>query len=151
MSLINEALKRAKRTQPATSAAEGPALRPAETVRQADKGPGLLLPILIGAGLALACFLLWQWFHAGAATQVRARSRSVAEDAAPVLIPSAPAPAAALPKAPAVATVPVAGQESPEKISSTNVAASGELVDTNAVAVVEAKPLPPTYKLQSIF
>lgn len=151
MSLINEALKRAKRTQPAASSAEGPALRPAESPRQADERQGLLLPILIGAVLALACFLLWQWFHTGAAAQVRARSHAVVEDSAPV-IPSAPAPVAALPKAPVVTTVPVADQQRWENISSTNAGAvSGELGDTNGVAVPEAKPLPPTYKLQSIF
>ncbi|MDB6109545.1 MAG: hypothetical protein JWR69_1295 [Pedosphaera sp.] len=149
MSLINEALKKAKRTQPAASSAEGPALRPAETTRHADEGPGLFLPILIGAVLVLACFLLWQWFHAGAAAQVRARSRTVAENPAPVVIPSAPSPVTAPPTVPVTTVTP---QKSENHVSTNEVAAgSDEPAVTNAVAAPEPKPQAPTYKLQSIF
>jgi hypothetical protein len=155
MSLINEALKRAKRTQPAASSAEGPALRPAETMRHADEGPGLLLPIVIGAVLVLACFLLWQWFHAGAAAQVRARSRSVAENPVPVVIPSAPSAVPAQAKVPVATVTPVvaANPQTAENNLSTNEVAVGsnEPAATNAVAAPEPKPQAPAYKLQSIF
>ncbi len=66
MSLINDALKRAKQAQAQTSpsAAAGPALRPVEPASDTRKSFGVVLPaffiIVIGAGL----FLLWGRFHA---------------------------------------------------------------------------------------
>jgi len=67
MSLINDALKRAKQAQTqaqaSPSVAAGPQLRPVESVAHVNKPFGLLLPaalvVLIGIGL----FLVWGRFH----------------------------------------------------------------------------------------
>jgi hypothetical protein len=155
MSLINEALKRAKRTQPAAPSAEGPVLRPADPVRHADEGPGLLLPLLIGVVLVLACILLWQWFHAGATAQVRARSISTEANPAPVAAMTVSSPVSVQPKAPVTPTIPVPAANAQASGGNTStdrdVGASIEPDATNVVAVPESKPQPPTYKLQSIF
>src|SRR3954451_10507553 len=145
MSLINEALKRAKRTQPSAPSAEGPALRPADPARPEDEGPGLLLPLLIGVVLVLACILLWQWFHTGATAQVRARSSVVEVNPAAAPTPAAVPVAATLP-VPAANLLPTSADN-----SAADQVIAVEPGATNAVAVPTAKPQPPAYKLQGIF
>ena len=53
MSLINDALKRAKETQPAAAPAAGPDLRPVDSSPRPNK-VGFLLPLLVVVILALA-------------------------------------------------------------------------------------------------
>jgi hypothetical protein len=152
MSLINDALKQAKATQPAlTSVASGPALRPVEPARR-SRGTGFLLPAVILVVLVLALILLWQWFHGGADLQVRAKTIPSAElvaatptpapvAAVPAIVPTTPAPAISTP-----APVPA----SAETVKVADASATVPAV-TPAVAVEPAKPQPPTYKVQSIF
>ncbi|HYV28548.1 MAG TPA: hypothetical protein VFA77_13510, partial [Candidatus Eisenbacteria bacterium] len=65
MSLINDALKRAKQAQQqaSSSGASGPQLRPAEASLQKGRTLGLALPIFIVALIALGLFLAWGRFH----------------------------------------------------------------------------------------
>ncbi len=61
MSLINDALKRAKETQPQSVAAAGPSLQPVLTAQRAR--PDFLLPMLALVILLLAGLLFWAWSH----------------------------------------------------------------------------------------
>jgi hypothetical protein len=82
MSLINDALKRARQAQPENLApADGPWLRPVERAPRGAR-PDFLMLALIGVVLVLAGVLLLQWFHSGDLI-VRAKT-----------IPAAPAPEA---------------------------------------------------------
>jgi hypothetical protein len=61
MSLINDALKRARQAQEKIppSSESGPQLRPVEAIHQAKRSSGLVLAILIFAGIAAGFFLVW--------------------------------------------------------------------------------------------
>ncbi|HWF19330.1 MAG TPA: hypothetical protein VG754_08680 [Verrucomicrobiae bacterium] len=149
MSLLNDALKKAKNTQPNASAtADGPILRPDFAQGRVRAGNDFLLPALIVIILLLAALLLWQWFRAETG-EIKVRARTIAPSE---IVPTGPvheAVAASVPQ-PALA---------PEKISATNASAATvtpATVVTNAPVVVPvpAAPAPPppvTYKLQSIF
>lgn len=121
MSMINDALKRAKAAQPKNAAPAGPSLQQVEPASAPAARANFWLPIIIGVVLLLAGLLLWQWFVG----TVRVRAKSV---------PGVEASQPALAKA--VSTRAATGS-----ISETA---------TNA-AVATAKPHPPAYKLQSIF
>jgi hypothetical protein len=122
MSLINDALKRARQAQPENLApADGPWLRPVERAPRGAR-PDFLMLALIGVVLVLAGVLLLQWFHSGDLI-VRAKT-----------IPAAPAPEA-------IHATPASVQTAAVAQPATNL----------AVAVEPAKPPPIVYKLQSIF
>jgi hypothetical protein len=133
MSLVNDALKRAKDTAPkGITPAVGP-MRLAETVPR-SRSSGFLISMLALVILLLAGLLLWQWSHGGnSELKVRANARPAVEDPAPApqvsqnLLVTAPPPSA--PPTAAVAPEPVM---------------------TNVVAVAPPKPAPITYKLQSV-
>lgn len=61
MSLINDALKRAKHAQPKRPplATPGPAMRPVEPVRRSDSGPGILMPLVLVALVGVGGFMIW--------------------------------------------------------------------------------------------
>ncbi|HZQ47000.1 MAG TPA: hypothetical protein VFC07_08315 [Verrucomicrobiae bacterium] len=139
MSLVNDALKRAKQGAPKS---ETPAVGPMRVVESGRRpvGTGVLLSMLILVILLLAGLLLWQWFHGGSAElQVRANSRSTA--AIPGSLPPVSGEAL-VPMKPAPAPAPAPSEKT--------VAARPEPVATKLVAVEPAKPMPITYKLQSI-
>jgi hypothetical protein len=156
MSLINEALKKARQAQvqPVAQTAATPALRPVDPARHADNGGGLWLPILIAVTLITSGALLWQWFASGRVETVRARSTPAAAVPVPASVP--------LPASPTVATAPTPAPPSrpiqippiaPDaKQDSTNavVATPEPPPATNAVVVAEV-PKAPVYKLQGIF
>jgi hypothetical protein len=127
MSLINDALKRAKETQPQGVAAAGPSLQPVLTAQRAR--PDFLLPMLALVILLLAALLFWAWSHGVEVVKVRANSFPVAVTPSPVAEPSPVAPAN-----PVVA------------------AAAVEPMTNAVVAAPVVEPVKPvTYKLQSIF
>lgn len=150
MSLINDALKRAKQAQrDAGTPADGPDLRPAYAPRRSETD--WLLPVLSGVILLLGVLLLWQWFQSGArAMQVRANTAPL--ETAAVQPPSVPA---AMP-------IPAENPQSSEVIkgakgTEATAIAPTTATPTNAAPVAAATPaapaLPPapTYKLQSLF
>ncbi len=141
MSLINDALRQARQTQPAHSAtADGPALTPVEPARHSG-GSSLLLPMIIAVVLAMAVALLWIYFRSGGdVLMVRASSHS--QDTVEVATPQTPAPSPVL----VPATTPAA---TPTPVPSINAVAT----NTNSVdgAADPPKALPQVYRLQSIF
>jgi len=153
MSLINDALKRARTAQPKTaSPANGPLLHPVDAPRRAVAGNDFLLPTLIVVVLLLAALLLWSWFHASGDLKVRARSLLTAMQPALALTPvthnpfnSALATNSDKPIAAAPATNPIVASTNPPG-SAVNPPATG-VVD----ATLAARALPVTYKLQGIF
>ena len=127
MSLINDALKRAKQAQPANLApADGPALRPVERAPRSER-PDFLMPALIVVILALAGLLVWQWSLGAGTTTVRARTVAATET-----IQTAPVSQAQIVAAPATIAAP-------------------QPVTNAVVAAEPPKPAPIVYKLQSVF
>src|ERR1700728_2415670 len=99
MSMINDALKRAKETQPKNTAAEGPPLQHVNVVRPARR-PDLLLPLLVAVILLLAAVLFGLWWHSDMGV-VMVRAKSLPEPVQPVHLAeiSKPAPVIASPVA----------------------------------------------------
>ena len=103
MSLINDALRRAKETQQQTPPPPSPELpfRPVEPTQQiARRDLGLLLPVALAGVALLALLLAWVLTHPrGSATpfEVNARTARVPQAASPASAPPAqPAPAPTL-------------------------------------------------------
>src|SRR5580692_9639880 len=133
MSLINDALKRAKQAQPANLApADGPTLRPVEPAAHPIK-PDYLMFALIAVILLLAGVLALQWFRSGTVT---VQDRTIIAD-------TIPAPAVV--QRASVASV-AAGAPAP-----TTAAPVSAKPVTAIVAVEPAKVAAPVYRLQSVF
>jgi hypothetical protein len=141
MSLINDALKRARQAQPPTPPAESSNhhLHPVEPAHHVRHGLGVLVPVSF-AGLALlVLLLLWQRYeglkaarngHGDAPNTLVAEAKSL-PIADPAPAPPEPAPAAVAPSAP----TPAVTNSAP----------------TNAVATPEPPPEKPApLKLQGI-
>src|SRR5437899_9884307 len=97
MSLINDALKRAKQAQTPATPPPAPHLhfRPVEPDQTARHGFGLMMPVAFALVALLILFLVWELAQHNASTKQPAsnpRSDLVARAASP---PTAPAPAAA--------------------------------------------------------
>lgn len=153
MSLINDALKRAKQAQQET-APPPPSnvdLRPVEQRQYGRPGVGLAVPTLLGIASLVLLFLLWQAARTSNSQdtlEVNARTKAPpptaqppadsAPTTVPAVVPVAPAAAVAVPEPPQVAsnTPPVAAMVEP----STN--------PVPAAAVAPPKPALP--KLQAI-
>lgn len=157
MSLINDALKRAKATQPKSPSADGPALmRPdfAPMPRRQTGGNDLVLPALIVVILLLAALLIWQWMR-GDAGEIKVRARTVAtfdnvQPAPPENAPAANPQSQPVP-APQVAIPPTISLPVDTNKPGTNAVVPETLIPTNQLPVTNAPPPAPTYKLQSIF
>lgn len=161
MSLINDALRRAKQAAPPASPT--PVFRPVEPAPQPAKhGLGALVPVALVVVALLTVFLLWKLAgHDGSTSAVpgshlAVAARPLASADANLSVPEhSPQPATAPPvvapvpvskpaietsgSAPAVATEPATG-------FATNLASVAPPADTNHPAVTEAAPL----KLQGI-
>lgn len=175
MSLINDALRRAKQARPEQPAPTTPNLpfRPVELEAQpARRGVGLLLPVSLAVVALLTLLFLWELLKRESS---RAPSQSKGElaVAARTLPPSEPATA----EPPAVTSSPepvalgsgrlksVSEKPSPAPVNSTSpnlaltqgtsgtssVASGEDSVETNSAAATEpAPPTPAPLKLQSI-
>jgi hypothetical protein len=150
MSLINDALKRAKNTQPNASApADGPVLRPAFSQRRSPPGSDFLLPAIIVVILLLAVLLLLEWFRGGSEVKVRARTIESVQPASSSEAATAATPqtsVAVVPEKTSAASLPIASN-TPASVSVTSSNVSVVVV----TPAVPAAPLPLTYKLQSLF
>jgi len=105
MSLINDALRRAKEAQEQAPSPESPQLpfRPVEPAQEvARRGLGLMLPVAMAGAALLTLFSIWRWSQAHldtVPTEVNARAKA---------IPPVTTPAPALAVQPARIQAPVA-------------------------------------------
>ena len=141
MSLINDALKRAKTVQQIhpPAVADLP-LRPIEPAQQQTRGPGLVLPVTLATVLLAGISSWWLLHHARHAANARETTPAVAVSPAPIISTPAPPPVSA-------AVVPAAERgkaNEPPSASAHEAATANETIATVEVA----KPAPP--KLQAI-
>ena len=159
MSLINDALKRAKAAQ--AQAPQGPLnlpLRPVEPgQKHARQNLGLFMPVALALVALLALFLVWRWAQArqpGTPAEVAVRAVAPAAPVAPEL-PAQPAPAPEPVATPVVAPVE-APVIAPEAAPATEPPAPplAEVQETEtateAPAPAPAPPKPAALRLQGI-
>jgi hypothetical protein len=105
MSLINDALKRAKQTQAqaSPSVAAGPQLRPVESVPHAHKSFGLLLPAALILIVGIGLFFVWGRFHAAPGANT---SSQIVNNTTPSSAPELPATQPVKAAAPVQKTTP---------------------------------------------
>ena len=134
MSLINDALKRAKESQQhQPPAPPGPPLRPVERPR--GRGGNLLLTVAFAVVLAAAAILLWQWVQ---------QSRKPASEIT-VNAPTPPStPALTKPTLPAPSPKPVEIAAAPAPVAPK----ATEITPTPPLANAEPKPSPPVSTAQ---
>ncbi len=176
MSLINDALKRAKQAQqknpPPPDA--GLQFRPVEPGRDRNERPGTLMPVVLTVMVAVTAILLWQAFRTRDSIQqspnVANTSPALQPEAigpAPASKPAASAPTTASPPAPAAQPIaegkpaaitasatPQASVAQTANTASPPVSAAGETTSTNNAPVAVNEPAPPKpapLKLQGIF
>ena|SRR5438445_9207761 len=160
MSLINDALKRAKQAPPPPAPSHSPQLhfRPVEENRTARHGFGVMMPVAFALVALLVLFLGWELAQKNAATKQAAfagQSELVARAASPTTIPTpatVPAPTAPPIAEPAPAPPPSASEPPPA------IAPSERPAGTPAVADAPPPPVPdvaaaaakPVLRLQTI-
>jgi hypothetical protein len=155
MSLVNEALKKARTAQSAGT--DAPEMRPAENDGRTRGGSIFTLQFVIGVVLILACVLLWAWYQSGQVIVVRGNSNSSAAFVAPAPQASAPTPTVAPVVAPAATTTTVAPTVESTPAATTVAPAPDAAVRADAgtanplTPVAASKPAGPVYKLEGIF
>lgn len=159
MSLVNEALKRAKAAQKSAEppSVTGPALRPADPHPGTRLGIGIMVPAIF-ALLALIG-LFWIWRNAQTAIPTAASARTPEPTSAlapthPVADPSSDKIARASVKSD-TATVPggaeVLSGTTLKEPASGGIGSQAETSSANVATVPPARPTPPPLKLQAIF
>jgi hypothetical protein len=161
MSLINDALKRAKQAQQDTPLAPAPNMefRPVEHQQYVRQSVGLAVPMLLAMASVLLVFLLWQAVRTSSTAEpmeVKARAKAsppALASAKPVAVAAsvtpAPAPAVNPAPAPAPAAAPVTAPEPTEApVSNPPVLVVVRTEATNPVATEPPKPTLP--KVQGI-
>ena len=150
MSLINDALKKARKAQPAgASSADGPDLLPVEADAGGRGGSIFTLPFIIAVVLVLGGVMIWAWYRAGRVDLVVRGNTGAATVST--------APRASEPKATvAPKTTTMASTETASSVTTSAtvpaVVASADAGSTNVLTVAEAlKPVAMVYKLEGIF
>jgi hypothetical protein len=150
MSLINDALRRARQAQPAgASRAATPPLRPVEAAPRPGHGSLFTLPFMGAVVLLVAGITLWGWSRAGRTIDIKVRASDRTSSSETVSIPEPPVTPPLSPPVPVAAAVP-----SPTTgILSSNVIAVPSVEPAmNGTNLVESpRPEPTSYKLQGIF
>ena len=150
MSLINDALKRARVEQGGGPTAHGPTLRPVDSYREPVSAVGWFLPTLLVIVLVLAGLAFWLWYRSTSVTKVRANYYP-SSPAASARVQPVPSVAATPPPAMATA-IPSAVPAAAATNAPAQVAANPAPTPTNQAASAEPpKPAAQTYKLQGIF
>ena len=158
MSLINDALKRAKQAkqEQLPAASDAPPLRPAEPLYRPSLWPFLVLPLALAVVLALAGIFLWRWIDQTKLQQAQAAAKPTVEPKPPsankLAIPN-PKPAIAQtttgPSA-STATPPASVVGVLRAMTNSTPAATTNATSHTTVAATEP-PAPPPLKLQGIF
>lgn len=150
MSLINDALRRARQAQPAgaSRAATSP-MRPVEAAPRPGHGSLFTLPFLGAVILLVAGITLWGWSRAGRMMDIKVRANDRNSSGETVSIPDPPVTPPLSQPVPVVAVVP----SSATGILPTNaIAAPSVEPGVNGTNLVESpRSDPPSYKLQGIF
>jgi hypothetical protein len=161
MSLINDALKRAKQAQPPAAPSHTTQFhfRPVDHNQTARHGFGVMMPVAFALVALLVLFLVWQLAQQNIANRQAAtaqRSELIARAASPTTIappvpaavPATPAPSAAEPTTPA----PGVNEQPTAPAPSEPATATTPAVADATPPVPEAPPVPPkpTLRLQSI-
>jgi hypothetical protein len=146
MSLINDALRRAKEAQQKTSPPPAPELpfRPVEPAQQcARRGLGLLLPAALAAVALLVLLSAWVWAHPrGTATPIEVNARTA--PAPQVTTPGSGRPAQPAPlQAPATAAAPTAPLAPSLAANATSTPADEPLAGSKATEATNAPALTP--------
>ena len=149
MSLINDALKRAKQAQQddPSPLPPGPPLRPADPEQRRSVAPGMLLVVVLIIVVSLGGFFVWWVMQERNATQQTANMTAMAAPATPVPpVPVTPQTSAPQPSPAAVATpaAPPAAETASVEFASANAASNAPTVEPEALL----KPPPP--RLQGI-
>lgn len=158
MSLINEALKRAKEAQQEQPAppSSGPKLRPVEPA-PARRGFGLSLPVALAGISLLALFMVWQLAHRDSQDPpMTAAARAASAAPPPALSSPAVSQPPALPasRSPGSTQIPKESNVAGSQFGATTPLAAMPttgLAGTNAQPGAETPPSPPPLKLQAIF
>lgn len=167
MSLINDALKRAKQAhqESSTPVAPVPQLKPVEPVpHDARRAAGLLLPLALGTIALLGLLLLWVLWKRQGSPQALAGTDSITAAArtpahadtsiepesqkSPVTPSSSPAGTTAPANPPT--NVPALAALTENGPSNTNASGSSETETNHAMVLSPASPRPTPLKLQSI-
>jgi cytoskeletal protein RodZ len=169
LSLINDALKRAKHAQQKSPApVTSPVLRPVEPVRRKQSNLGILLPLALVVLVGVGGIIIWFAMRSGSTktspsgvTSVTAATAASAPKptpkpatAQPVASSAASAPLALAPEttsASVSAPVPASTQAQPASAQPITAPASTTPVATVTQLVVVASGSPPLPKLQGIF
>jgi hypothetical protein len=147
MSLINDALRRAKEAQEQAPRAPTPPLpfRPVEPAQQrARRGPGVLVPATVLVAALLGFAVVWHWTQTRSSatpTEVNARMAMVQPVTIPALAPPAPVSANSAAPEGKTAAAPVDNQIADME--------EDDAPDASAPTEVEP-PQPPPLKLQGI-
>jgi hypothetical protein len=147
MSLINDALQRAKTVQQIhpPPVADLP-LRPIEPAQQQTRGPGLVLPATLATVLLTGFFSWWLLNRTTHAAKAPETTPAIAASVASAPIVSSPAPGKAIEPP---ATIPTKAADPVAAATATNASARGAAAVNEPAATVEvAKPASP--KLQAI-
>ena len=162
MSLINDALKRAKEAQQQTSPPPSPQMQfqPVEPSQRALHSLGLLVPAALAVVALLALIFVWQWAQARTAAREREVRALTPRVAKATIAPQTakPSPALALPAVqpapppqrssrPAPATGVATTSTTP---ASPLLATEQDSKDTNSPAIAPPPPTPPPLRLQAI-
>ncbi len=167
MSLINDALKRAKQAQQEAAPPPPPnlQLRPIEPAQYSRKRLGLLPPVALALGALVLLVLIWersQRTSPARPTEVQARvAMRTASTPAPPPAPTPVAPVAAapapaeppspvLPPAPSAAPAPSPAEAVPVPADPSAVVATDSGAAKSATAPEPPPPKPPLPKLQAI-
>jgi hypothetical protein len=148
MSLINDALKKARKAQPAGANADAPDLLPVDAAAGGRGGSIFTLPFIIAVVLVLAGVMIWAWYRSGQVMVVRGNSNT-----ANVSVASQPSEQ----RAKVTTTVVPVKTETAAKVTTTALTlaadASTGAGSTNVLmaAVEIPKPAGPVYKLEGIF
>jgi hypothetical protein len=152
MSLINDALKKARKAQPAGTTADAPDLLPVEAGAGGRGGSIFTLPFVIAVVLVLAGVMIWAWYRSGQVMVVRGNSSATTASAAQPGELKAKVTTAVAAASSKTATETAATVTTVASTPAADASADAGLTNVQLAAMTETpKPAGPVYKLEGIF
>jgi hypothetical protein len=156
MSLINDALKRAKQSQKEAPVIhmEPPPLRPADPSPQPGLWPFLGIPVVLAVVLALAVIFFWRWLDQIKPQPIQVAARTVLPN--PTAANTAPVAPRSVKLVAPTAKATARTDDAANALAAINSTASATTSATSNTIVAAAEPppvppAPPPLKLQGIF